>query len=159
MVSNVWGVLNFVKSRKKPSELISVVLIFMTATQTNEWRCAHCAYSAYAKHLYDRARPLGSAPSDKSWPHLKQHSLFALYWTDSLLNRCTAAQTPLTLPYWATSTFCSNVEERYRHRFFFWPAATSFTSARTLKETVQDRRPLESRSNEDTISRHLHHSR
>ena len=46
----------------------------------------------------------------------------------SLLNHYTAAQTPLTLLYWTTRAFSLGVKEAYKPRFFFWPAAASFTT-------------------------------
>ena len=65
----------------------------------------------------------------------------------SLLNHHTAAQTTLTLLYWTTCAFSVGVKERYESRFFFWPAAASFTSSFTLASVfgamVPDRGPLQ----------------
>ena len=66
----------------------------------------------------------------------------------SLLNRCTAARTPLTLLYWTTCALFLGVKERYKTRFFFWPAPASFTSlftsARMFEAIIPDRGPLQS---------------
>ena len=133
------------KSHNKPSELIFMVLIFVIATQTNEWRCActYCTHTMQQCSTMCYIRLGASATTVRCFYCLAKIGFYRI--SAKLVHSCWNSIDTAVLDY---SCLLRGCEGEIRTALSFWPSGASFsslfTSARMFGAIVPDRGPLQS---------------